>query len=94
MARTNQVHAWVLGLALLAGGEFSYAHLRRLGLWPLELMARSMWRLASVAAGTTFPAGALWIGAVAFIVLLGWGLVTWKDRRRASTVGPTGGDHD
>lgn len=96
MAKANQVQVWALGLALLAGGEFSYAHLRRLGLWPLELMARSAWRLASMAAGTALPGGAPSVApvALALIALAVWGIAALRKRRRASTVAPAGGDHE
>jgi len=86
MVRPNQVQTWVLGVALLAGGEFSYAHLRHLGLWPLELMMGSMWRLAAVLVAAGFPSGALWAAPVALAVgaLLVLGIAAWSKRRHAS----------
>ncbi len=87
MARTIRVQAWLLGVTLLAGGEFSYAHLRRFGFWPLELMARSAWRLATTLAAAVLPGralGALWAApaALALIVLLTWGVAAWKEAQR------------
>jgi hypothetical protein len=96
MVRPNQVQAGMLGLALLAGGEFSYAHLRHLGLWPLELLARSMWRLAGLLASAVFPNGALWVAPVVLALgaLLAWGIAAWRGQPRTATPAPEGRHHE
>ncbi|HEV2425038.1 MAG TPA: hypothetical protein VGZ29_09450 [Terriglobia bacterium] len=96
MAKANRVQTWVLGVALLAGGEFSYAHLRQLGLWPLELAARSAWRLVSLLAAAVLPGNNLWaapLGTI-LIVLLTWGITLWRGQRRAAARGPEGRRHE
>ena len=80
----KRVDLWVLGAALLAGGEFSYAHLRPMGLWPWELVSSSIARLAAACfevSGFQGPArwaplgiGAAWLAAA----VLAW------SRRRAT----------
>jgi hypothetical protein len=96
MVRANRVHTWVLGLALLAGGEFSYAHLRQFGLWPLELMARSAWRLVSMLAAAVFPGNSLWAAPLLtiLIALLLWAIARWRGQRRAVAPAPEGRRHD
>lgn len=96
MVRANRVQTWVLGVALLAGGEFSYAHLRRVGLWPLELLARSVWRLVSMLAAAVFPGGTLWAAPlVTVLIALGlWGIVAWRGQRRAAAPTPEGRHHE
>ena len=86
MVRPNQVQASLLGVALLAGGEFSYAHLRHLGLWPLELMARSVWRLISMLSAAVFPGNSLWAVPLVtiLIALLLWAIAAWRGQRRAA----------
>lgn len=96
MIRANRVQAWVLGVALLAGGEFSYAHLRQLGLWPLELAARSVWRLVSMLAAAVFPGNSLWtapLGTI-LIALLLWGIAIWRRQRRAAAPSSEGRRHE
>lgn len=96
MVRANRVQAWVAGLALLAGGEFSYAHLRQFGLWPLELAARSAWRLVSMLAAAVLPGNNLWaapLGTI-LIALLLWGIAGWRGQRAAATPTPEGRRHE
>jgi hypothetical protein len=90
------MQAWMLGVALLAGGEFSYAHLRQLGLWPLELMARSAWRLVSMLAAAVFPGGSLWAAPLVtiLIALLLWGISAWHGQHRAAAPAPEGRHHE
>jgi hypothetical protein len=96
MVRANRMQTWVLGLALLAGGEFSYAHLRQLGLWPLELAARSAWRLVGMLAATVFPGNSLWAAPLVtiLIALLLWGIAAWRGQRRAAASGSEGRRHE
>jgi hypothetical protein len=86
MARANQLQGWTVVLALLAGAEFSYAHLRQIGLWAVELVAQSVWRLACALASLVFPAGNAWIApaALAVFVLLTWGLAAWSNGNGSS----------
>ena len=95
MVRANRMQAWVLGLALLAGGEFSYAHLRQLGLWPLELAARSAWRLVSIQLAAVFPGKSVWDAPLVtiLIALLLWGVAAWRGQRRAVAPAPDEGRH-
>jgi len=90
MVRANRMQTWVVGLALLAGGEFSYAHLRQLGLWPLELAARSAWRLVSMLAAAVLPGDSLWAAPLVtiLIALLLWGIAAWRGRRREAAPAP------
>jgi len=96
MVRPNQLQAGMLGLALLAGGEFSYAHLRHLGLWPLELMARSGWRLVSMLAAAVFPGSAPWTAPLAtvLIALLLWAIAAGRGRRRTVAPAPEARRHE
>ncbi len=96
MASANRMHGWVVGLALLAGGEFSYAHLRQLGLWPLELLARSAWRLISMRAAAVFPGNSLWAAPLVTILIavLLWGIAAWRGQRDAAAPAPEGRRHE
>lgn len=96
MAKANQVQAGMLGVALLAGGEFSYAHLRYLGLWPFELIARSVWRLAGLLAPAALPGSAVWAALLAtvFIALLLWAIAARRGQRRAGAPAPERRPHE
>lgn len=96
MARAKQLQTCVLGLTLLAGGEFSYSHLRHLGFWPLELMMQSAWRLAGLLATAVFPGSALWTAPLALAVLatVVWILAPRRNRRRIAAATPRGGNHE
>jgi hypothetical protein len=43
MKNSQRAGLWALAAALLAGAEFGYAHLRQVNLWPLQLIASSLW---------------------------------------------------
>jgi hypothetical protein len=45
MKNIQRAGLWVLAAALLAGTEFGYAQLRQAHLWPLQLIASSLWRV-------------------------------------------------
>jgi len=45
MKNSQRAGLWALAAALLAGTEFGYAHLREADLWPLQLIASSLWRV-------------------------------------------------
>lgn len=76
MSSAKRVEVGALGLALLASGEFSYAHLRHLGVWSLELIAHSAWRLAMFRVADVASSRAFWAAPLALMTagLLACGL--------------------
>lgn len=96
MSSAKRVEVGALGLALLASGEFSYAHLRYLGVWSLELIAHSAWRLAMFRVADVAPSRAFWTAplALGMTALLVCGVSMWRERRRAAVAAPKGGDHE
>ena len=67
--RTNRIRGmWLLAAALLASVEFGYAHLHELALWPMQLIASSLWRLFGEQAGGTTSCAAAWLPPVAVLL--------------------------
>jgi len=81
----------VLAAALLAGAEFGYARLRQVDLWPLQLIASSLWRVeVEQAASTSENYLALGCLGLLLLGLLVEVLSLW--RKRGPAVEETPGD--
>lgn len=89
----RRVEVWTLGAALLASGEFGYAHLRQLGFWPLEVIVPSLWRVVVAYFGASWSSGTFWLAPLALGVaaLLASSIVAWRRRRAAAD--RKGGNH-
>lgn len=94
MRISERTGLWLLAAALPASLEFSYAHLQHLGLWPLQLIASSLWRL--LGANGTDSAAAAWAPAAALVLigLVAEALAVWTGRRswRENRTAQEGGD--
>jgi len=96
MERGERITMWAVSLAvLLAGAAFSYAHLRRMDLWALKILAGSVWRLVAQrfcafdygAPGWVASAGLTLTALVSGVANLGKG-------RRAVEEAIRGNDHE
>jgi len=85
---------WVLAAALLAGLELGYAHLRQLDLWPLELIASSLWQLLGQRLTAAGDGGHLWMIPVGVLIagLSVEAVAVWRERRQSWR--ENGGDND
>ena len=89
----RRVEVWVLGAALLASGEFSYAHLRQVVLWPLEIVSSALWRMLAARLEASCLQGSFWLAplGLAAVALLAGALS--RRRRRRTAADAEGGPH-
>ena len=67
--RTSRIRGmWLLAAALLASIEFGYAHLQQLALWPVQLIASSLWRLFGDQASGGTSCAAAWLPPAALLL--------------------------
>jgi len=88
--------SWTLAAALLAGLELGYAHLRQLDLWPLELIASSLWRLLGQRLAAAGAGGHLWMAPVGVLIagLAVEAVAAWRDRRQSWQESRGDNDHE
>jgi len=93
MRMSQRAGVWLLAAASLASLELIYAHLQQMGLWPLELLASSLWRFLGAHAGAT--EATVWSGAAA-VILVGLlaEILAWTARRPSLRRAPEGDDYE
>jgi hypothetical protein len=86
----------MMAAALLASLEFGYAHLRQVGLWPLELIASSIWRLLQEHLTAAGPGNKLWVMPLGVVMagLLVEVVGIWRERRQSWRETADGDDHE
>jgi hypothetical protein len=84
---------WLVAAASLASLELIYGHLQQMGLWPLELIASSLWRFLGAHAGAT--EATVWGGPAALILVgLLAEILAWTARRPSLRRASEGDDHE
>lgn len=89
----RRMESWVVGAALLASGEFGYAHVRHMGLWPVEAVSSSIWPLLAANVGAAESRPSFWLAPLGLALVALLVCAVGVRKRGRTTTAPEGGRH-